>query len=447
MLSGLFNIFGQVGLLIGAAAGMALIGPLLLGVVLAAMGVVVVISALASRRIRVLSTISQESIGILLSRLKSTLGALRTIRASNGTWHEHDRLMASVNAAQDAGLALARRSSIIQPLMNVFAQVAIVLVICVGAVRISVDLISADDLVTFALFLILIITPLGDLATVIVHVQSATGALKRILEVLGWSTEDWEPAATDHPRDRPSTVRLRRVSFRYPGSDTDALSDLNMDFPVGRTTAIVGPSGAGKSTVFNMLLRFFDPCSGEITVGGRSVEKMSRQDVRAHISYVPQDGGIVDGTLRENLAIGNPGLDETVALALLTGLGLDTLNGFADKGMDLDVGEQGVHLSGGERQRLALVRALLRQTPIVLLDEPTSSLDGKNELKFSQLLDQLSGARTIVVIAHRLQTIQSADRIYVLDHGRIEAAGQHDQLMSESSLYPQLMSTGDRHLS
>ncbi|KAB1943456.1 ATP-binding cassette domain-containing protein [Brevibacterium linens] len=125
-----------------------------------------------------------------------------------------------------------------------------------------------------------------------------------------------------------------------------------------------------------MLLCFYDPCSGEITVGGRLVEELSRQDVRAHISYLPQNGGIIDGTFRENVEIGSPGLDEKAAPALLTGLGLDALNGFADKGMALDVSEQGAHLSGGERQRLALVRALLRQTPIILLDEPTSSLDG-----------------------------------------------------------------------
>jgi ATP-binding cassette subfamily B protein len=299
---------------------------------------------------------------------------------------------------------------------------------------------TGGQLGQFILYAVLAGGALAELSEVWGELASAAGAAERMMELL-----DTPPLVRPPARPRPmpepprGTVELRNVHFVYPARpDVSALNGMTFSIAKGETVALVGPSGAGKSTIFNLVLRFYDPQSGQVLLDGLAVDQVDLHALRSRIALVPQETALFDETVLENIRYGRPDarLEEVRRAAIAAHA--DAFVMALPDGYDTRLGERGVTMSGGQRQRIALARAVLRDAPVLLLDEATSSLDAENEAAVQQALDRITENRTTLVIAHRLATVQRADRILVLDHGRIVEEGRHGELVRRGGLYARL---------
>ena len=462
---GLIESIGGALTFTGAVIAMAIIDPLLLVVVIVIVIVAVVVVGGLSRRIRVASKAAQEKVGDLTAAVERGIGAVRTIRAAGATAREVSEVDQHATEAYQRGLVIARMSAFVVPVASIVMQVAFIAVLGIGGAQVAAGTITIATLITFILLLFMMIMPLGQALGAVVAVAQALGALGRIEEVLHLPTEDQDDAAV-RPAAAIATgdaITFEHVTFRYAaapdavgadgarasdagagapaggaGDDPAVLHDVSFSVPRGARVALVGPSGAGKSTTLALIERFYDPTEGVIRLGGLDVRGLDRGELRAQIGYVEQDAPVLAGTIRANLLLGSPDASESECIRVLEAVNLGDVLHRDPRGLDAQVGEDGVMLSGGERQRLAIARALLAAPPILLLDESTSSLDGVNEQKMRLAIDAVAEDRTLLVIAHRLSTVVDSDVIVVLEHGRVVGVGTHSELVQSTPLYRDL---------
>ncbi|MGH6986163.1 MAG: ATP-binding cassette domain-containing protein [Caulobacteraceae bacterium] len=395
------------------------------------------------RRVRRLSAVAQWKFAEALGYAGETLEALDTIQAFGREASAAGRFKAAVETAFDASLSRVRARAAMTLLVMVLVAGGVGLVLWRASVAAFVDhTMSPGALLQFVIVAILTAGAVGSLGETWGDVQKTSGAMERIGEMLAAN-----PAITAPARPRPmpkppiGDLALERVTFAYPGrSDQPALNGFDLKVRPGERIALVGPSGAGKSTVFRLLLRFYDPQSGVVKIDGIDVSKADPAEVRGRIALVAQDAPLFSGSAMDNLRLADEEADEASLLSAAKAAQVDSFISALPKGYDTPLGERGRSLSGGERQRLAIARALAKNAPILLLDEATSALDSENEDLVQKALASAMGGRTTLVIAHRLATVMSADRIVVMDRGKVVECGIHTELSVRGGLYSRLAS-------
>jgi ABC-type multidrug transport system fused ATPase/permease subunit len=445
--SGVVDVAGSVVVAVGALVAMALVdGWLLLLTVLAvAIGLAVVV--LVSRGVRKLSQRAQEEVGAMSAAVERALSAVRTIRASGATAREVAGVGESARRAYDAGVRVARLQALVSPAGSIAIQGAFLAVLGVGGYRVASGSISVAELVAFILYLFLLVMPLGQAISAWTQLQTGFGALARIQEVLALDPEDDErperPAAVPVPAssraDGVPLLELEDVTFGYPDG-TPVLRGVSLQVPAGSRVALVGPSGAGKSTILALVEGFYPLDGGVVRWTGTDVRELPRAALRARLGYVEQEAPVLAGSVRDNLLLTRPDATDPELWAVLADVGLTDVVRRSPRGLDVLVGDEGVLLSGGERQRLAIARSLLARPALLLLDEPTASLDARNEGLLRDTLASAAADRALLVVAHRLSTVIDSDQIVVLDAGRVVARGTHDELVVSSPLYRELAS-------
>ncbi|PPK98621.1 ATP-binding cassette subfamily B protein [Kineococcus xinjiangensis] len=440
--SGLFDIVGVVLTAAGALVLMGVLDPVLLGVTVAAVAAGITTGLVATRRLSAVELASRERVGAMSAAVARVLSSLRTIRASGATERELAVVAEAARQARDASVRAARVRAAVSPLMGLAFQGAFIAVLGVGGARVAAGSTTVAELVTFVLLLFTLIFPLGQIFGVWTVLQSGIAALTRIDEVMRLEVERDEPRAAAPPTagHGAPAVEFDAVTFTHPGGER-ALHEVSFAVPRGTRTALVGPSGAGKSTALGLVERFADVDSGAVRLDGVDVRDLPLGGLRARLGYVEQDAPVLAGTLRANLVLASPDASDAQVQEVLAAVGLSDLATRSPAGLDAEVGEAGVLLSGGQRQRLAIARALLAGAEVLLLDEPTASLDARNEALLKQALDAAAAQRTLLVVAHRLSTVVDCEQIVVLDGGRVLARGTHEELLVTSPLYRELAET------
>jgi len=439
---GLVEAIGGLVTFVGSIIAMLIIDPILFGLTFSVVVSSMVIVIVLSRRIRVYSRRAQDRVGDLTASVERAISAVRTVRAANAVQREIDTVDDDSRGAWKAGLDVARISAFVIPISGIAMQVSFLVVLGVGGFRVASGAIEISQLVSFILFLFMMIMPLGQAIGAFTSVAQALGALGRIQEIIDLPSESANDVVTETLGGELGKVAIEfdDVSFAYD-PETPILEKVSFQVKTGTRLALVGPSGSGKSTILSLIERFYDPQSGSIRIGGHDIRALNRTELRGAIGYVEQDAPVLAGSIRDNLILGAPDATDEECLAVLDDVNLANIVDRDERGIHSPVGEGGVLLSGGERQRLAIARALLAAAPILLLDESTSSLDGLNEQLMKDAIDRVSAQRTLIVIAHRLSTVIDSDQIVVLNKGAVLGVGTHKQLLKVVPLYRELAET------
>ena len=427
-------------LFIGATAMMVITSPRLSGFVLLAIPLIVIPLVAFGRWVRRLSRNAQDTLAEATAYASELVGSIRTVQGYTNENLANARFGGEVEQAYQAARSSSKARAVLTAIIIFIVFTSVVMILWIGSHDVLIGSITPGRLGQFVLYAVFAAAGLGQLSEVWGEVSAASGAAERLFEILHVKSSIVAPAS---PRALPVPARgdivLDHVSFAYPTRpDALAVDGVSLSVRAGEKVAVVGPSGAGKSTLFHLLLRFYDPASGTISFDGVPIKEADPREVRARIALVPQDSVAFAASARENIRFGRPDasdaeVERAADLAHATEF-IRRLPG----GIEAQLGERGVRLSGGQRQRIAIARAILRDAPLLLLDEATSSLDAESETLVQTALEELMRHRTTLVIAHRLATVLSCDRIMVMDQGRIVEQGTHASLVAANGLYARL---------
>ena len=427
-------------LMIGGLVMLTLTSPKLTLLVLAGVPVVVVPIILFGRRVRRLARATQDRVGDVGAFLDESLHEIRTVQGYGHEALARQDFRARVEAAFGTAVRRIRQRALLVAAVIVLVFGAVGVILWIGGHDVVAGRISAGQLSAFVFYAVLVAGSVGSISEVVGDLQRAAGATERLFELLAVEPGIRAPA---HPVAIPArgrgTIAFDAVTFHYPARpDTPALDRFTLDVKESEKVALVGPSGAGKTTVFQLLMRFYDPQSGVVRIGGVDLRTADPREVRRQLALVPQDPVIFASSVMDNVRYGRPdATDADVRAACDAAYATEFIERIPD-GFNALLGERGVRVSGGQRQRLAIARAILADRPILLLDEATSALDAESERIVQRALERLMAGRTVLMIAHRLATVRHADRIVVMEQGRIVAVGTHDSLVRDNPLYARL---------
>ncbi|HVJ32952.1 MAG TPA: ABC transporter transmembrane domain-containing protein [Terriglobia bacterium] len=427
-------------LCVGGMGLLLLTSPKLTGLVLLVVPIVLVPILFFGRKVRGLSRLSQDKVAEVSAEASEALYGIATVQAFAHEDHERQRFAVHNEASFAASVLRIRARALLTAIVILLVFGAISAILGVGGLDVVAGRMSGGTLAAFIFYAVVVAGSVGAISEVIGDLQRAAGAMERILELLATESTIAAPARpVALPVPARGAVDFDAVTFRYPSRpDVAALESFSLKVAPGETIALVGPSGAGKSTVLQLLLRFYDPASGVIRFDGVDLRDLDPKALRGALGLVPQDPLIFGMNAWENIRYGRPGASDAEVRAAADAAHATEFLDRLPEGFNTHLGERGLRLSGGQRQRIAIARAVLRNPALLLLDEATSALDAESELMVQRALDRIMENRSTIVIAHRLATILKADRIVVMDQGKIDAIGTHQELIQQGGLYARL---------